>query len=198
MVKDIVSGLDSSAPRGLFNLNGLLTFFAINPQSVSESLMWTSDGSDAGTVSIGLAPDLPALPVALGNSEIFAGENSTVGRELFIARFGVAPATPVVTGPAAVTANLRPTVTWNAVPGVTSYEVWIRNTSTNQNPFILETVSALSFTPSSDLGIGNFTVWVRAAGTTTAPPSLWSLPRYFQVKVPVTLSPVATDLSFVL
>ncbi|MEJ7592675.1 MAG: ELWxxDGT repeat protein, partial [Planctomycetaceae bacterium] len=139
MVKDIVPGSDSSAPRGLFNLNGLLTFFARNPESLSETLMWSSDGTDAGTMPIGAAPISPAFPVALGNSEIFAGENSTVGRELFIARIGIAPATPVVTGPVAVTKNLRPTVTWNAVPGVTKYEVWIRNTSTNQNPLVLET-----------------------------------------------------------
>jgi len=193
MVKDIVPGLDGSAPQGLFNLNGLLTFFARNPESLSETLMWSSDGTDAGTSPIGPAPNSPAFPVALGNSEIFAGEDASSGREPFIARFGVTPATPVVTGPVGTTANLRPTVTWNAVPGVTNYEVWIRNKSTNQNSFILETVAGLSFTPSSDLGIGNYSAWVRVAGTTDAPPSLWSANRNFRIKAPVTLNPVATN-----
>ena len=77
-------------------------------------------------MAYGAIPSLPGPWRQLGNSVVFAGENSTVGRELFIDRFGEPPVAPVITGPSAITPSLRPTVTWNAVGSVTEYDIWIK------------------------------------------------------------------------
>ena len=54
----------------------------------------------------------------------------------------------------------------------------------------MEPVTGTAFTPDFDLGIGNFTVWVRTAGSIQAPPSPWSGQYNFHIKAPVILNPV--------
>jgi len=93
---------------------------------------------------------------------------------------------PSVTVPA-VNLGLRPAISWSAVPGATGYEVWIDNVSTNTSPFHQATTSGTSYTPSVDLGIGQFRVWVRAlAGDGVL--SAWSQVQYFKVLTPVALN----------
>lgn len=177
LVKDIVPGPDSSFPGGFFNWNGELAFNSV----------WTSDGTSAGTIAAtGVSVSIPDSYTTLGNLLIFAAQNSTVGRELFVLRQGDRLATPQLTGPQSTSSSLRPTVTWDAVPNATNYEVWIRNQSTGQNQVLLQQVADTSLTPSFDLGIGRFTVWVRALATAAAGSSDWSVPRYFEIKAPVT------------
>ncbi len=187
LLKDTVPGSDEGDPVNLFDFNGQLTFAAWIPPSLSTRALWTSDGTAAGTAPVSGEPfTVPSSFVALGNNLIFAAENATVGREPFIYRSGDRPAAPVITGPDAVNTSLRPTVTWNAVAGATDYEVWIKNQSTGEDQVLLEQVSATSFTPSIDLGIGNFTVWVRTLGLNGGPASVWTAPRNFRIKAPVT------------
>lgn len=190
LVKDIIVGPSGSEQRSLFNLNGLLVFASPSPQSALP-VMWTSDGTDAGTTVVNnTVVNLANNFVKLGTSALFAAENTSVGREMFILRVGTQPAAPVLTGPASVTASLRPAITWNAVGTSTEYEVWINNRSTNEFRVLVEPASGTSFTPSFDLGIGNFTVWVRTLGDNGGPPSAWSVPRNFRINTPVTPNPV--------
>lgn len=102
-------------------------------------------------------------------------------------------ASPFITGPAALVSQLRPTVTWNGIAGATEYEVWIKNQSTGVEPLTREAGSGTTFTPSSDLGIGNFTVWVRALGANGDTNSPWSTPHNFRIKAPVTQSAVTVN-----
>ena len=193
LVKDVIPGSGSSGPRNLFNLNGVVTFVARTAQS-SERVLWTSDGTEAGTVPVSGEPfTLPNSLVALGNNLIFAAQNGTVGRELFIFRNGDRPQRPVITAPSGVVSSLRPTVSWNAVPGSADYEIWIRNVSTGENQVLLAQASGTSFTPSTDLGIGNFTVWVRTLGINGGPASFWSAPLNFRIKAPVTQVTVSAN-----
>ena len=69
---------------------------------------------------------------------------------------------PIITGPLAVTPSLRPTITWSPVAGADRYEIWIKNQSANVNPFLRATVNSASFSPTSDLGIGRYNLWIRA------------------------------------
>ncbi len=55
----------------------------------------------------------------------------------------------------------RPTLTWNAQPGATKYEIWINNHSTGQQQLIRQEVTGTSFTPTTDLPIGNYRAWIR-------------------------------------
>lgn len=99
---------------------------------------------------------------------------------------------PVLTGPAATNVTPRPTVTWDAVAGATSYEVWVKNLSSGVNPYLRETVTTNSFTPGSDLDLGRYRVWVEATFADSST-SGWSEQRTFEVKSRVTgLGPTGT------
>ena len=73
---------------------------------------------------------------------------------------------PVITGPDAVTQFQRPTITWTPVDGAVKYQIWIKNQSTNVNPFLQTTRSSTAFYPTSDLGIGRYNVWIRSVSAT--------------------------------
>ncbi len=86
------------------------------------------------------------------------------------------------------TQDMTPTITWSAIPGAVSYDVWITNLSTNS---ILPTqiVTGNSFTPSADLGIGRFRVWVRSQNAANVK-SRWSAPHTFVINTAVTANPI--------
>lgn len=189
LVKDLVPGAGSSTFGSEFiEFNSQLIFVANNK-------LQTTDGTTAGTIEQDSSPDFPGTPRVFGNNLIVAGQNNVVGREFFIARFGLPLAAPMITGPVSLTSESQPTITWDAVSGAPGYEVWIRNTSTGQNPFIRQSVIANSFTPSSGLGIGNYTVWVRSQGTSLSGQSAWSVPYSFRVRLPVSQPTVSGDPS---
>ncbi|MBL8813974.1 MAG: carboxypeptidase regulatory-like domain-containing protein [Planctomycetaceae bacterium] len=96
---------------------------------------------------------------------------------------------PVLNALPAQTQNQTPAVSWNAVPGATAYDLWLSNLTTRQSPLVRTTVTGTSFTPSANLGIGQFRVWVRsidAAGNASA----WSLPGTFRVNTRVALQAI--------
>ena len=195
MVKDILVGNASGGPRALFNMNGLLVFLAPTPAS-SQTVFWVSNGTADGTTPFNsLAISSADNFRTLGNKLIFAAENATVGRELFVFTLDVTPAVPVLTSPGAVTSELRPVFSWTAVAGATQYEIWIKNQSTGEDRLIVEAVSATSFTPAFDPGIGNFSVWIRTLGNNGAPNSPWGPQRNFRIKVPVTQNTVTVNPS---
>lgn len=102
-----------------------------------------------------------------------------------------APATPALTAPAATTTSQMPTITWNAVAGAASYDVFIGNLSTGQNPQVSTNVATSSYTPPSALGLGRYRVWVRArsaAGLT----SNWSAARDFRITTAPVLNQSAS------
>ena len=91
-------------------------------------------------------------------------------------------AIPIVTGPAATNSVQRPMFSWTAIPGATEYDIWVtKNPSTN--PYHQATVTATSYTPPMDFGIGKFNLWVRAKNSRTVAP--WT-PKYtFVINTPV-------------
>jgi hypothetical protein len=70
--------------------------------------------------------------------------------------------TPVVMKPIERVVGIpRPTISWNALPGATKYDVWISNLSTDQSPLIRQTVTGSALTPAMDLPMGVHRAWVR-------------------------------------
>jgi pimeloyl-ACP methyl ester carboxylesterase len=94
---------------------------------------------------------------------------------------------PVVQAPSGTTSSQTPTIIWSASSGATSYEVWIKNLSTGQNPMIQTFVGGTSFTANSSMGIGLYRVWVRAI-TSEGSPSAWSAPEDFQITTTVAVN----------
>jgi hypothetical protein len=105
-----------------------------------------------------------------------------------VADIVVALSKPTITAPVSSTVSQRPTITWSAVAGAASYEVWINNLSTGGNPFLTASVNSASYVPTVDLGIGEFRVWVRAKSGEVF--SVWSVNSDFVVKTPVTLNSI--------
>ena len=98
---------------------------------------------------------------------------------------------PVVQAPIGTTTLQTPTITWSGSHGAASYDVWISNLSTGQNPVILTNVSATSYTSPNPMGIGRYRVWVRgksAANVLTA----WSSPKDFQISTSVVIDNLAS------
>ncbi len=120
------------------------------------------------------------VTVNVDDATVGGSPDASVGYTLNITSF--APTTVNVTTP---TQDMTPTITWSAIPTAVSYDVWITNVSTN-TVLPLRNVTTNSYTPSTDLGIGRFRVWVRsrnAAGVI----SRWSTVVNFEINTPVTL-----------
>lgn len=84
--------------------------------------------------------------------------------------------------------DMTPTIAWSAIPGAVSYDVWITNLSTN-TALPTQTVTGTTHTPTSDLGIGRFRVWVRSENAAGVK-SRWSTPHTFVINTAVTLNPI--------
>lgn len=95
---------------------------------------------------------------------------------------------PTMVTTSAPTPDMTPTITWSAIPGATSYDVWITNLSTN-SVLPTQTVTGTSYTPSSDLGIGRFRVWVRSQNAANVK-SRWSASLTFVINTAVTMNPI--------
>lgn len=83
----------------------------------------------------------------------------------------------------------RPTVAWQALSGAAAYDVWLNNLTTRQSEFVRAQVRGTSWTPSTDLPLGRYRVWVRGIGAVGV--AQWSTLMDFDVQTPATLtSPV--------
>jgi len=77
---------------------------------------------------------------------------------------------PTLIAPLTSSFNPRPEFTWNAVPGVTAYQVFVR---TSAGDIVTSDVTSAAWTPTQDLPSGNIRWWIRA---TDSPRHLWSSP----------------------
>ena len=91
-----------------------------------------------------------------------------------------------VPGPAA---DQTPEITWGAANNADDYEVFIANTTDRNTPLVRQFSASTSFTPSTDLGIGTFLVWVRSRAA-NGQFSAWSTPQVFHINTPVTITPM--------
>ncbi len=114
------------------------------------------------------------------------GDNVTVSSVFYV---DVTSTVPTFTAPP-LSATQRPTFSWSSISGAASYRLMVNNLSTGVSNVVNTTVSATSFTPSVDLGIGRFSAWVRAntAGGVSLP---WSVALNFRIETPVTVLPGA-------
>ena len=105
-------------------------------------------------------------------------------------------APPAINTPTKLQPTARPTLSWQSIPGATTYEIWIDNRSTGQSAFVRDSsLTTSSFTPSSDLPFGDYRFWVRAFdqdGVATA----WATAKDFAVAYWPTLhGPSGTTLN---
>ncbi|MBL8816678.1 MAG: hypothetical protein JNL58_11660 [Planctomyces sp.] len=190
LVRDVNPGAGSGQVTSLYNHNGTLYFSGNDGTTGAE--LWSSDGTSPGTsliedISVGVSSSSPAQFVSNGSTLYFAATNAATGRELWSAFDNQAP---VISAPAAVTISQRPTISWSPRAGAVSYEVWIGNQSTGVNPFLKADSTSSNYTPSIDLGIGRFNVWVRSVFADGSK-STWSAQYSFRIATAVVISPMS-------
>lgn len=100
---------------------------------------------------------------------------------------------PVITAPAPVTSEPRPTIVWGGITNAIRYEVWVSNISTGNNAFIYVTnVTDTQFQVPEKLGVGRYRAWVRAVDALERP-GFWSFAREFRIDTaPTITAPVLT------
>ena len=105
---------------------------------------------------------------------------------------------PIISLPSdSTTSDSQLPFSWTSVPNAISYDVWYTYATTNASPYINQTVFNTTYTPSAELPIGRYFIWVRAnlPGNTTTD---WSNSVALTVSVPAVLDPVEfqqTDLT---
>ena len=89
--------------------------------------------------------------------------------------------TPTIVDLPESTFDHTPTIRWEALDGVSHYDIFIRNLSTGEREFLRDRfVTATEFTPETDFPQGNYRVWVRGMNDEfVAGP--WSAPQDFSV-----------------
>ncbi|MBL8812063.1 MAG: hypothetical protein JNM43_18000, partial [Planctomycetaceae bacterium] len=179
----------SSDPQQIVASNGMLYFSAYTPSNGRE--LWMSDGTTGGTV---LLADMTGDPgssspeslTAINGRVFLTAVTEATGREPFTVIDVFTPTAPTITAPATITPTQRPTITWTASTGAVSYDVFIKNNATGANPQVsVNVVGTTSYVPAADLGIGKFTVWVRAVSA-SGTKSAWSAQKDFTVNTSAT------------
>ena len=200
LVKDIAAQSRStmngetwgSNPLHLVNNGGTL-FFTANDM-INGQEIWMSDGTAAGTTLFadltGDAGSSHPQNLTVINGRIFGSVMSeATGREGMSVIDVFTPAVPSITAPTGSTQLQRPTITWTTSTGAVSYDVFIKNNATGANPQVSVNVAGTTFTPTSDLGIGTYTVSVRAVASSGGK-SAWSAPRNFTVNTSAVPAPM--------
>ena len=100
------------------------------------------------------------------------------------------PTIPLLTGVATPTQLLRPRLTWTPISGAVSYDIWIRNATTQQNPYHLASSDVPSYSPPGDFGIGLYNIWLRAV-MANGQKSAWSPRVDLTITTPVIVNPIA-------
>jgi len=90
------------------------------------------------------------------------------------------PATPILTGPRALTEDGYPIISWEPVPSGVTVVVSVRNVSTQKIEIDERGVTGSEFKPVVPLEPGAYLVWVRAMSSSNEQ-SAWSQPRSFTV-----------------
>ena len=89
----------------------------------------------------------------------------------------------------------RPALTWASVPGATKYDVWVDNSSTGQSQYIRTTTTETSWTPTVDLPMSRYRVWVRALAVDNTP-GVWSQRVDFYIATaPTAVTPLTATFN---
>ncbi|MCA9011784.1 MAG: hypothetical protein KDB01_18650 [Planctomycetaceae bacterium] len=85
---------------------------------------------------------------------------------------------------------MRPTISWDALSGAVTYDVWINDITQGVSQYIRNTnLNETSFTPSSDMPMGTYIAWVRGIDADGSPGSWSGAIKYQTLQAP-------TDFSF--
>ena len=80
----------------------------------------------------------------------------------------------------------RPTISWNSLPGAVKYDIWINDHLAGINPYIRNgNITETSFTPTGDMPIGLYRIWVRGISADGIAAAWSPLSEFYVVPAPV-------------
>ena len=149
-------------------------------QVLSTSVVFGYQMYTVSTTSV-TVPDSQALPIGTYRARIRARSADVQGDYSVMLEFYVGGRPIVRAIPAS--SNQQPTITWGAVDGAASYEIYISNTADLSRALIrVAGLTVNSFTPATPLASGNlYRVWVRALNSANSTYSAWSVPVDFLI-----------------
>jgi hypothetical protein len=158
-------------------------------QVLSTSVVFGYQMYTVSTTSV-TVPDSQALPVGTYRARIRARSADVQGDYSVMLEFYVGGRPIIRAIPAS--SNQQPTITWGAVDGAASYEIYISNTADLSRALIrVAGLTVNSFTPATPLASGNlYRVWVRALNSANSTYSAWSVPVDFLITDAATTQPL--------
>ncbi|MFM7057207.1 MAG: choice-of-anchor Q domain-containing protein [Planctomycetota bacterium] len=84
-----------------------------------------------------------------------------------------------LTSPSPSAFTLRPVLRWTALPAVTGWKIHVNSETTGQSGVITATVTTNEFTPTADLPVGSYKIWIMPQYSDTG--ALWNTPQIFNV-----------------
>ncbi len=199
-----VSGMSGRVDETGLHFDGKLTLLTITSEgTIGRSIavpqnqftgweMWSSSLSVLGnTGSNGELQLLMGLPMH--------GDPASPSPEIAVVTLAnavmnlTAPGVPQIQTPTGIVNQLRPSITWSALASATDYLVWLKNESTGQ--VIVNSVSTPdpSFQPTTDLGIGRYSVSIRAKNEVGL--SAWSPTVRFTVTATPVINPAPDGIN---
>ncbi|MEZ6042182.1 MAG: CAP domain-containing protein [Planctomycetaceae bacterium] len=169
-----------------------------SPLLINLSSSDTSDATLPASVTIP-AGQAGAQVTVTGVADTSIDGNQTVTISAFPAGLATRTTTltvtdasvPVIPGGIIDTNSTMPTITWNAMDNATRYAVWANYASGPTNGIInVSNISTNSYTPTTELGIGVYWIWVRGFTSSNAA-SAWSTPKMMRVKTPPSITGAA-------
>ena len=110
-------------------------------------------------------------------------------RKSFTVEAGV-PSRPILTGPVGTSSDTTPTFQWQAVPGATSYRIWVNDRTNRLSGIIRDrNIVTNSFTPDVPLTDGEFT-WEVQAISANGEISQWSQRMSFTIEAGIPNRPI--------
>ena len=182
-----LSGIHAGAGRSqLLRLSATSSNTSLLPNPTSS---YTS-GDSSGSLSfspVGGLNGISLITVVVEDAGDDGDFETLFDNATFTTTFSVTvnPIVPSIIAPGGTTESQRPRLGWTAIPDAQSYEVWIGNSSTGENPYFRQSGITDEFLDIPvDLGVGKMDLWVRAIAS-DGPLGWSSMHRFNVITAPV-------------
>jgi hypothetical protein len=132
----------------------------------------------------------PDTSLGIGVYQLWVRAENGYGKSAWSPQYNFRITTPVAMTPMSrVQKTNRPTISWDVLPGAVKYDIWISNPRAGFDPYLRnQDITATSFTPSSDMPLGLYQVWVRGIAADGLAGS-WSRMTEFSVEKAPMINP---------
>jgi hypothetical protein len=139
-------------------------------------------GRNEHAVDVTAAGTPPALTFdqrGIISKRLLDGDNRVAGTPAIVDMGAVEFPGLRLTSPNPSAFTLRPVLRWTAMQGATSYRIHVNSETTGQSGVIIATVSTNEYTPTTDIPVGSYKIWIMPIYPNSG--SIWNTPQIFNV-----------------